>query len=373
MIDGVHLTLLIGPAVPVAAPRAVVEALTEVQIDTYSGDRQSGFELNFSLDKRSPLNTLFLISGGAGIPLIRVILTVTIGGTPAVLIDGVMTHHQLQPGSAGAPATLRVQGKDLSAVMGYIEFDGFPYPAMPPMARAAAMIAKYAWLGIVPKVIPSVIQDLPIPVQRIPRQKGTDLDYLQTLAREAGYVFYMEPGPAPGVSFAYWGPEIRFGVPQPALNVDMDAHTNVEALSFRFDKEAKATPVVFIQEPITKAVIPVPIPAAFNPPLGLVPPIPPQIRFLETAHLSPLGAAMKGLAYANQHDDAVFGSGSLDVLRYGRPLKSRQLVGVRGAGDAFDGLYYVSGVSHRLKRGEWKQSFELVRNGLISTLPTVPA
>jgi hypothetical protein len=69
----------------------------------------------------------------------------------------------------------------------------------------------------------------------------------------------------------------------------------------------------------------------------------------------------------------VIGTGSLDVVRYGRVLKARQLVGVRGAGAAFDGLHYVSSVTHQIKRGDYKQSFKLARNGLLSTLPRVPA
>ena len=60
-------------------------------------------------------------------------------------------------------------------------------------------------------------------------------------------------------------------------------------------------------------------------------------------------------------------------LRYGGILKSRRLVGVRGAGTAFDGLYYVSSVTHSIKRGEYKQQFQLARNGLISTIPKVAA
>ena len=72
---------------------------------------------------------------------------------------------------------------------------------------------------------------------------------------------------------------------------------------------------------------------------------------------------MAGLAYAGQHSDSVFGTGTLDVARYGRLLKSRQLVGVRGAGLPFDGLYYVKSVTHDIKRGEYKQSFTLARNG----------
>ena len=78
-------------------------------------------------------------------------------------------------------------------------------------------------------------------------------------------------------------------------------------------------------------------------------------------------------AAAGSSADAVTGDGSLDVLRYGHVLKARQLVGVRGAGLSFDGLYYVKKVSSKLKAGEFKQSFSLARNGLISTLPLVPA
>ena len=69
----------------------------------------------------------------------------------------------------------------------------------------------------------------------------------------------------------------------------------------------------------------------------------------------------------------MFGTGTLDVARYGHVLKARQLVGVRGAGEAFDGLYYVTRVTDQLKRGEFTQSFSLARNGLLSTLPAVPA
>jgi hypothetical protein len=80
---------------------------------------------------------------------------------------------------------------------------------------------------------------------------------------------------------------------------------------------------------------------------------------------------MIGLATAAQWAEAVTAEGSLDVTRYGGVLKARQLVGVRGAGPAFDGLYYVKKVTHKIKRGEYKQDFTLTRNGLVSTVSTV--
>lgn len=376
MLEGIHLTLMIGPAVPVPAPHEVLDALTGVQVVVTSGETTSGFELTFALDKNSPLHTLFFLTGGAMIPVIRVIIVVTVNGVPEVLMDGVMTQHQVSHGSQTGASTLTVKGKDLTALMGLIDFSGIPYPAMPDFARVALVLAKYAVLGVIPKVIPSVLIDVPIPTDRIPTHKGKDLGYVKELADDVGYSFYLEPGPLPGMSFAYWGPELRVGEPQPALNANMDGHTNVNDVSFTFDTESKVLPIVMIQNPLTKVPIPIPIPdiTPLSPPLGLIPPIPKNFEIInESAKYSPVQAALIGLAKAARTSDAVTAKGTLDVTRYGRTLKSRRLVGLRGVGTAFDGLYFVKSVTHTLKRGEYKQSFTLVRNGLISTLAKVPA
>ena len=65
-------------------------------------------------------------------------------------------------------------------------------------------------------------------------------------------------------------------------------------------------------------------------------------------------------------------SGSLDVVRYGRVLRARRLVGMRGAGLAFNGLWFVKSVTSRIQRGEFAQDFTLVRNAVVSNLPGVP-
>ncbi|WP_017460715.1 hypothetical protein [Dyella ginsengisoli] len=371
---GLRLSLLIGP-VPVPAPREVIEALVSAQVDSGSGDTQSGFELTFELPVRSPLRTMFLITGGGGgVPLMRVILVATLSGSDEVIVDGLATNVDTVPGEGGV-SRLVVKGKDLSALMDVVEIPGLPFPAMPPSVRVLLILAKYAALGVIPKVIPSIVDEPPLPTDRIPTQQGSDYAYVKRLASEAGYAFYLEPGPTAGTSFAYWGPEIRVGEAQPALTTGMDARNTVEQISFNFDRERKKMPIVYFQEANSKTGIPIPIPdiTPLNPPLGLVPPLPPKIEKLtDTAHLGVAGALARGLAFAGQNSDSVFGTGQLDVTRYGRLLKSRRLVGVRGAGEPFDGLYYVSSVSHRIERGSYKQSFSLARNGLISTLPTVP-
>lgn len=365
---------MIGPAVPVPVPQVVLDALTSVTVTTTSGESASGFELKFTLSNNSPLHTIFLLSGGSMPPIMRVVIVVTISGMPHVLMDGVMLDHNVTPGTDQGHSELTVMGKDLTAVMSYIDFSGIPYPALPNFAKVAQILAKYAGLGIVPLTIPEIVTDIHIPTSRFERQQGNDLAYIQELARRSGYVFYLDPGPLPGMSIAYWGPEVKVGLPQSALNTNMDAHTNVDSLSFRFEKMKKKMPLIFIYEEVTKAVIPIPVPdiSPLNPPLGLIPPLPPQIEpLIDSVFASPLQAVMMGLAEASKSSDAVFADGSLDVVRYGRPLKARQLVGVRGAGAAFDGLYYVTSVTHSIKRGQYKQSFRLARNGLVSTIPKV--
>jgi hypothetical protein len=378
LAKGIQLSLFIGPVIPIPAPRVVLDALDSVEVRT-SDSTASGFSLTFQCNSKSALNTIFLIAAGTNTsmatPPLRVLLVVTLNGTPQPLFDGVMTNVEVQAGSQGSPGTVTVIGEDVSKVMDMQDFSGLPFPAMPIEARVALICAKYAPFGVIPLPIPILFPDVPIPIDKIPAQQGTDLEYIRQLARDVGYVFYIEPGPAPGTNIAYFGSEIKVGVPQPALNVDMDALTNVESLNFSFDPTKGVLPVVFIQNQLTRVPIPIPIPNLnpLQPPLGALPTPIANLRLLkDTAKLNPMQAILRGLAEAKESQDAVTARGSLDVLRYGRVLKARGLVGVRGAGIAYDGLYYVQSVTSTLKRGAFKQDFNLTRNGLVSITPSVP-
>jgi hypothetical protein len=378
MLSSVQLTLMIGPVFPQTPPRPVMDALVETEV-TIRDVGTSGFQLTFSIDKQSPLQLLFLLTGGLPLLFMRVVLVATVNGVANVLIDGVITNNHISPGDKGSNSTLTLTGEDLTALMNQSNWSGLPFPAMPAEARVALLLAKYAVFGIVPLIIPSIMIDIPIPIDQIPGQQGTDFDYIRALAKRVGYVFYLDPGPSPGMSKAYWGPQIKVGPVQPALSVDMDAYTNVESLHFNFDQQQNKIPIVFIYNEQTGIPIPIPIPpiTPLSPPLGAIPPFPTNILGdlqppRDDLSKRPIPQTiMIGLAEAARLAEAVTGEGSLDVTRYGGILKARQLVGVRGAGPAFDGLYYVKSVTHKIKRGEYKQDFKLSRNGLVSTVSTV--
>lgn len=373
MLQGVHLTMMIGPGLPIPAPPSVMDALLSARVT--SGKDRSGFQLTFAVSKRSPLLTTMLPAGYFDPMITRVILIVTMGGFPSVIMDGIVTQQELTPSSDPGQSTLTITGSDLSVLMDVIEIIR-PYPAMNDTLQIYAVLAPYAVLGVTPVVLPSIFSVFMPPTEQFESQTRTDLQHIRALADDNGYVFYLEPGPLPGQSIAYFGPDIRIPVPQPALNINMDAETNVESLSFSLDGLAKELLIATIMDPIThKTPIPLPIPnvSVFQPPLGLRPTPPAKVNFTRNmAGRRPEQVLKHVVGRLIKGSNAITASGTLDVLRYGHVLRSRLLVGVRGAGVAYDGFYYVDSVTHDLKRGEYKQSFQLSRDGLLSNTPKVP-
>jgi hypothetical protein len=375
MLEGIHLTLMIGPAVPIPAPKSVVDALRSVQVT--SGKDKSGFQLTFALGKKSPLQTTMLPAGYFDPITTRVILVVTLGGFPHVIMDGIVTRQEMSPSSEPGQSTLTITGEDLSVLMDIVEIKR-PFIALDDTLTLYAVLAPYLAFGVVPLLLPPIIPaDFLPPTEGWKAQTGTDLQLIKKIASANGYVFYVEPGPLPGQSIAYFGPNIRIPVPQPALSINMDAETNVESLSFSLDGLAKEVMIVTIMDPIThKIPIPIPIPniSIFQPPLGARPTFPAKIRFAKNVEGKTVPAVIKQTVgqMLRGAANSISVSGSLDVLRYGHVLRSKMLVGVRGAGLTYDGLYYVDSVTHNIQRGQYKQSFQLSRDGLISNTPKVP-
>ncbi|MGX8903981.1 hypothetical protein ACR820_01645 [Streptomyces netropsis] len=368
----IRLTLMMGPRIPVPVPQPVTDALLSAQVTVASGQR-SGFQLAFDLSKNGLINTA-LLPGGFFDPEIRVVLVVTVQGTPTVLMDGVLIRQEVGVSNQPGQSTLTVTGEDLTVLMDLEDRTGTDYPAMSPAGRVTVMLTRYAQYGITPLVVPELIPQMSVPTHRVEAQNGTDLAYISELAKANGYVFYLDPGPVPGMSRAYWGPEVRLGIPQHALNVNMDALSNVDQLTFAFDGTAREEPRARVQIPATKisTLLPIPEVSILRPPLALKPAPALKKTTVNDAAKKETGSALaETLAKAMESADAVSGSGQLDVVRYGHVLRPRELVGVRGAGITYDGLYFVKSVTHNLQRGSYTQNFTLAREGLISRTPVV--
>ncbi|HEY0395147.1 MAG TPA: hypothetical protein VGD01_11695 [Candidatus Elarobacter sp.] len=375
MNQGFYLTLMVGSFTADPVPQAVIDALTTVNVTTAIG-QQGGFDLSFTYAKSGPLAQLLM--SGYFDPRRRVIIAVTVNGSTEVLMDGIITKQDLTPSSQAGKSTLKITGIDLTELMDFIDLTGIPYPALPMFAIVELILAKYLVLGVVPLAIPPIITTIQNPIEKSLKQVGTDYAYVTQLANQTGSVFYLDPGPEPGMSLAYWGPDLTkiFSGTQPALSIDLDATTNVDSLSFSYDGTVSKQYFVTILIDELKVPIPIPVPSidqilpfhAAHAAARLK-----TTPLLPISHKKPWDAALEVLGKLTQIADAVTGSGTLDVTRYGQTLKARQLCAVRGAGDYYDGIYYVKSVSHAIKRGEYKQNFSLGRGGYGSTIDTVSA
>ncbi len=366
-IFGIRLVMLIGRSVPLPAPPTLTAALTAVEVtsDAQNGD---GFSMTFSLSRQTPID-YSLLQDGLLDPPSRVILAVTLGVVPEVLIDGAITHHQLDPMGGQSGATLTVMGKAVSIMMD-LEERNEQYPNQPDFVIVNRLIAGYARYGLVPLVTPT--GNVPLMTERVPTQHETDLKYIERLARDNGFVFYIEPVTV-GVNSAYWGPEQRAAVPQAALTVNMGSADNVTRLSFANDALAPIGTRGTFVEPFTRTAIPIPpLPSLKIPPLASRPA--PALRTTlqrDTGNQNAGVAATSVVAAVTRAPDAVTASGEVDSVRYGHVLRARKLVGVRGVGFSYDGFYYVKSVTHSIRPGSYKQSFSLSREGTGSTSPVV--
>jgi hypothetical protein len=373
MVSDLTLRLSVGKVHADPAPRAVLEALKRATVRVGAGT-PGGFDLTFAVSPGSPLVTQLLPQGYFDPPS-RVILTAVLRGVETVLMDGVITHHEMAPSNDPGKAELSVKGEDLTRMLDLVDLTGFPFPAMPAEARIMLMIAKYAPLyKIVPMVMPSVLLDVSNPLEGVASQHGTDLAYITYLADLVGYTFFIQAGPSEGMNFAYWGPLLRAAVPflppPPALAVGWDHHSNVESMSFSFDGFSATQWLVFVQVPGANLTVPIPVPNVnpISPALGRKQPLPLKIKKMSgMSKYSPVQAAGIALGRAAaEANKVVRGQGSLDVLRYGGILHARTLVEVRGAGVTYDGQWFVDSVTHTLTPGSYKQSFTLTRNALIA-------
>lgn len=372
-ILGVRLVLWMGKTVPLPAPFEVLDSLLKVEVtnDDEGGD---GFQLTFSLGKNKSMDYDLLQSGVLD-PFTRVIIGVILGATPEVLIDAVVAHYQVLPGNEPGTSELIVTGKDVSQMLD-LEQKNEKYENQPDFLIVTQLIASYAQYGLVPEITPTT--DVPIIIERIPRQHETDLRFIKRLAKRNGFVFYIEPLTF-GANTAYWGHESRLGIPQPALTTNMGSWTNVTSLHLSQDALSPVGTKGTFVEPITKISIPIPqLPSLRIPPLSANPVQAKRTVILrDTANQNPAQAVVSAVAAVTGAPEAVKGEGELDTLRYGYVLRARRLVGVRGVGTSYSGNYYVSSVKHIIEIGvpkksaTYKQEFKISKEGTGALLPVV--
>jgi hypothetical protein len=367
---GIKLVLWMGSSVPLPAPQPLLEALTDVQVtlDDAHGD---AFELTFAMGRQpGGLDYASLMTGAVDF-LNLCLIGVVMGVMPLPLINGVITEHHLVPADEPGMANLTVRGRSVLLRMNLDEKNQ-KFQNMTDSMVVLEVLAPYMQYGIVPSTIaPTFV--FKTELEGNTHQHEHDLQFLRRLARKNGFVFYLEPITI-GLSGAYWGPENRLGIPQPALTKNMGGSSNLKSISFANDGLAPTGAKGSFVEPISKVSIPIPaLPALRLPPLASsAVPVSRTELLRQSGNQAAPEAFLTALAASTQAPDPVTAHGEVDTIRYGSVLMPRQLVGIRGVGTSYDGFYYVNRVTHKITvHGGYTQEFSCKREGTGALLPLV--
>lgn len=362
------------------APRRLLEMLQSVEVNQSDDDKegvQQGFQITLAAARRQGRSADYeLLKQPQLTPGHRVVITMTIGAQPRILIDGIITHQQL-PFSLEGEATLVVTGHDISILMD-LEEKNRGFKEMKHKEVVEQILSEYARLGITTQVTKPTVKWPTKPAKQMPMQAGvTDRAYLRSLAAAYGYTFYVKPGTKPGKCVAYWGPTKRQEPEQPALTVNMGAGTNVEKINFAFDAASGTQVGAAVADADTDKGKATTSGKGKGKPLAKDDPFGGNRTLLRTLWLGYAGpdaneAVARAQAITDQAlEQTVTGTGTVDTLRYGDLLTAPGIVGLRGVGGSFDGKYMVKSVKHRISVTEYKQDFTIQREGIGTTVQQV--
>lgn len=385
-LGSVQMALRVGGDDPDLAPPALMRALRHVEVS--QGDAAPwGFQLTFHTEIDSTTTNDFAVVANELLrPFRRVLVRVSVDGMASTLIDGYITHQQYVPSNA-QESIFVVTGEDVSVKMDMIDYSR-EFPAMPDELVALAVLAPWDILGIAPDVVPTVASL--VPYDHVPQQAGTDRQMVQQLAAQNGYVFYVAPGDALFTSRAYWGPPPRDADPCALLDVAVGATSNVDSIQFSYDALAPTTFVGYVMETEIPPYLPIPVltlESTRSPQFAAEPALRPEaLLSLSTRKqlwrdqaLDPLRANLMAQAMTNVSTDAVVTAQvEVTTTRLGKVLQAPGVVGVRGTGNEYDGLYYLKCARHQVDlvaNQEWnyRQSLTLTREGMGTTATNLEA
>lgn len=197
-------------------------------------------------------------------------------------------------------------------------------------------------------------------------QRGTDIQFLQYLARRNGYECYVEPDPQSGETKGHFHPPEMQQTPLGVISVNLGEQTNVDAFQLRHDlfrplhAKVKGVEIEDASEQDATAE------GASLQLLGSTATVPSDKP--RTVLVSQTGLGYGGdwqtltQAIVDRSSWAVTADGELNTATFGGVLRAKRLVSVRGIGRQYSGTYYVQRVLHTFTSEGHKQRFTLRRN-----------
>jgi phage protein D len=301
-------------------------------------------------------------------PLTSLAVTVTPeGGDQAVIFDGYVLGHKLHLESGVRESTLEVYGQDASWLMN-LEEKTREWANVTDGLAANTIFAEY---GFTPAA-ENTDDDSGVYTEdaHTLMQRGTDLDYLRTLARRGGRLFRVAGGPVPGAPLGIFAKPDTEAASIATLTLNDPDAPNVRKLDFEWDvmrpSAVKAQQASFTDasgDPASGDSSDSGLPAIDE--RDLVTFAGKPMTVVLTAPADDAGQLTRR-AQALLRESAWFVrcTGEADLSAIHVVFRAGAVVTVEGVGSVHSGKYFVWSVRHAIDQQMHKMTFVLVRNAI---------
>jgi phage protein D len=346
----------------VPAPPDLLDVIQQIEIEDHA-EMADMMRLSVAIAVKDGCVGWSVIDDNTFKRLTKIRVNVNVGsGKTEPLLEAYVTEANANFANQPGQSVLNIVAMEPTVLMNLLE-ENKAWPNMADSDIADTIFNNYQFDPIVDPTQPSWQED-----DYVTMQRGTDIQFLQALAKRNGYECYVELNPDTGeVEGHFHLPKLQ-ETPQGVLSVNMGDATNVNSFNARFDNlgptTAKASNVDIDsrdhqhtdadQQELTD--------------LGATPSLSTTNQrqvLLSGTGLSSTGE-LKTVAQAevDRASWAITAEGEVNTVAYGDVLRAKRPVLVRGAGPQFSGTYYVQSVTHTINGDGYSQKFSLKRNAL---------
>ena len=290
-------------------------------------------------------------------------VSVTVGGKTTELFSGYVTEIIPHIDVAEENSSLELKGMDATCLMN-LEEKIRDWPGKNDSEIAREVFRPYVMMSEVTPTDVIYMQEVGTIMQR-----ETDIQFLKRLARRNGFECFVKS------SKGYFRKPALRAAALPTLAAHFGDQTNLVSFDAKANSTRPARVGMSQLDPIAKEVQAAAVGRTQQPRLGTkgtsALSVPgghtPQLFVRHAVALNK--AEMENLSHA-LYDEAewfVEGSGEVETGSYGAVLEARRLVAIKGVGELFSGVYYLTNVRHLFNGDSYMQRFKARRNALVPT------
>lgn len=345
------------------APSEIFECIQQIEVEDHA-DMADILRLKLSIAVKDACGAWNVLDDDHFNRLTNIKINITVdNGVPETLISAYVIETNANISNQPGQSVFNVVAMDPSIQLN-LEEKVRPWTEMSDSIIATTIFGEYGYMPVVEQTQPTRME-----INETVMQRGTDIQFLQHLAKRNGYEVYIEVNPLSGIPEGHFHPPRLEQKEQGVLTVNMGESTNINSFTPKYDM-LKPTKTKGKNIDVMSGISapPIEIGNMLQKGLGaksLMNSNQPRVTLINQSGFSDTGELQTYLqAVSDRSSWAITANGELNTVAYGGILRAKRTVNVRGAGIQFSGTYYVERVHHVFSGDSYTQSFTLRRNAM---------